>query len=118
MTNAAEETLEQNGYEFYEVSDVDDVPPGERIYLELDDKPVIIFNVDGEFFAIDDECTHDNGPLGEGQLENHHIICPRHGARFDIRNGRVLALPAVKDVGAYPVRVRYGKIEIGIKIGG
>ncbi len=118
MTARTEKMIIDDNYEFYEVSDVSELPPGERLYLELDDKPIIIFNVEGEFFAIDDECTHDNGPLGEGQLEDHHIICPRHGARFDIRNGKVLSLPAVKDVGAYPIRVTDGKIEIGVKTGG
>ena len=53
-------------YTFFEVSDMHDIPPGSRLYLEIDDSPVIIFNVDGELFAIDDECTHDNGPLGDG----------------------------------------------------
>jgi 3-phenylpropionate/trans-cinnamate dioxygenase ferredoxin subunit len=112
---AAESALDETKYPFYEVCALDDLPPGERVYLELNDKPVIIFNVEGELFAIDDECTHDNGPLGEGDLDNHHIICPRHGARFDIRNGKALTLPAVKGVQTYPLRVRDGMVEIGLK---
>jgi len=115
MTPAAyDETI----YDFYEVSALDELPAGERLYLELDDRPIIIFNVNGELFAIDDECTHDNGPLGEGELVNYQIICPRHGARFDIRTGQAVALPAVRDVRCYPVRVKDGMIEIGVKIGG
>ena len=103
--------MEEN---FYEVGDMNDLPPGERLYLELDDNPIVIFNVDGEFFAIDDVCTHDNGPLGDGELNGHHITCPRHGAQFDIRTGKVLSLPAVKDVNTYPIRVVEGKLEIGV----
>jgi len=101
-------------YQFYEVIDASELPPGERLYLQLDDKQVIVFNVGGNYFAIDDECTHDNGPLGDGELNDHQVTCPRHGAIFDIRTGKVLALPAVKDVDTYPVRVMDGKIEIGV----
>ena len=109
--------MEENIYEFYEIGDVNDLLPGERLYLELDDNPIVIFNVDGEFFAIDDVCTHDNGPLGDGELNGHHITCPRHGARFDIRTGKALSLPAVKDINTYPIRVVKGKLEIGVNRG-
>jgi len=104
----------KNNYEYYEVTDEQALPKGERLYVEIDDKPVIIFNVDGEYFAIDDECTHDNGPLGDGELTDHHVTCPRHGAKFDIKTGKALTLPAVKNVNTYPIRVTNGKIEIGV----
>ena len=70
----------------------------------------------GEFYAIADLCSHDDGPLGDGDLEDHEIICPRHGARFDVRTGKVLSLPAVEDISAYPVRCIDGKIEVGVPI--
>jgi 3-phenylpropionate/trans-cinnamate dioxygenase ferredoxin component len=76
---------------------------------------VVIFNLGGEYYAIGDVCTHDQGPLGEGEVEDYEIICPRHGARFDIRTGEVLALPAVQDVPTYPVRVNEGMVEIGVE---
>ncbi len=102
-------------FTYYPVCPTDDLPPGERLFIELGDQPVVIFNLDGEFFAIGDVCTHDQGPLGEGEVEDHEIICPRHGARFDIRTGEVLALPAIQDVPRYPVRVHDDMVEIGVE---
>ena len=99
---------------FYSICSIDELPPGERLFIEVDGAPIVLFNIDGNLFAIADTCTHDNGPLGEGDLEGHEIVCPRHGARFDIRTGEVLALPAITDVATYPVRVEDGKIEIGV----
>ena len=64
-----------------------------------------VSNVGGELYAIDDICTHDGGPLGEGTLRGDRLICPRHGAAFDPRTGKVLTLPAVRDVNAYRVTV-------------
>jgi 3-phenylpropionate/trans-cinnamate dioxygenase ferredoxin subunit len=100
--------------QFYPVCSIDDLPAGERLLIDLDDKPVVIFNLAGEYYAIDDVCTHDDGPLGEGEVEGCEIICPRHGARFDIRTGKVLTLPAVQGVQAYPIRVIDGMLEIGV----
>jgi 3-phenylpropionate/trans-cinnamate dioxygenase ferredoxin subunit len=102
-------------YDFYEVTGETEITPGNRIFIEIDGKPVVIFNVDGAFYAIDDVCTHDDGPVGEGNLEGYQIVCPRHGARFDIRTGKALTLPAVQDVYNYPVRVVEGRVEIGVK---
>jgi 3-phenylpropionate/trans-cinnamate dioxygenase ferredoxin subunit len=71
----------------------------------------------GEFFVVDDTCTHDDGPLGEGSLDGHAIVCPRHGARFDIRTGRVLQMPAAFPIRAYETRVEddtvYFKASVG-----
>ena len=100
---------------FSPVCSVQDLPPGERIFIELGDDPVVIFNIAGDFYAIADVCTHDDGPLGEGEIEDHEIICPRHGARFDIRTGEVLALPAVKGVPTYSIRVQGEMVEIGVE---
>jgi 3-phenylpropionate/trans-cinnamate dioxygenase ferredoxin subunit len=76
----------------------------------------VVFNLAGNYFAIGDVCTHDDGPLGDGELDGYEIICPRHGARFDVRNGRATGLPAVIDTPSYPVRVVEGKIEVGIPV--
>jgi 3-phenylpropionate/trans-cinnamate dioxygenase ferredoxin component len=100
--------------QFFPVCSFDDLPAGERLLIDLEDKPVVIFNLGGAYSAIDDVCTHDDGPLGEGEVEDCEIICPRHGARFDIRTGKVLTLPAVQSVQAYPIRVRNGMLEIGV----
>jgi 3-phenylpropionate/trans-cinnamate dioxygenase ferredoxin component len=100
--------------QFYPVCSIDDLPAGERMLINLDNKPVVIFNLAGEYYAIDDVCTHDDGPLGEGEVEGCEIICPRHGARFDLRTGKVLTLPAVQGVQAYPIRVIDGMLAIGV----
>jgi len=76
----------------------------------------VIFNIAGEYYAIADLCSHDDGPLGDGELEGFDINCPRHGAKFDVRTGDVLSLPAIVDIPAYPVRVRDGQIEIGLPV--
>jgi 3-phenylpropionate/trans-cinnamate dioxygenase ferredoxin subunit len=93
---------------------VEELPNGERVFLEIGDIPVVLFNIGGNFYAIGDVCTHDNGPLGDGDLDGFQVICPRHGARFDVRDGKAVKLPAVKPAPAFPVRVKDGKIEIGI----
>ncbi len=100
---------------YYPICAVEDLPPGERLFIELDDEPVVIFNIVGDYYAIADVCTHDMGPLGEGEVEDHQVICPRHGARFDIRTGEVLTLPAVQGVASYRVRVVDGMVEIGVE---
>jgi 3-phenylpropionate/trans-cinnamate dioxygenase ferredoxin subunit len=100
--------------DFYGVAPLLDLPNGERMFLEIDEKPIVIFNIGGQFYAIDDTCTHDEGPLGDGELEGYEIVCPRHGAQFDVRTGQVTQMPAVVDIAAYPVRVEDGVIMIGI----
>lgn len=100
---------------FTPVCSTEDLPDGERLFLEVGDLAIVLLNQGGEYFAIADLCTHDDGPLGEGEVEDHEIICPRHGARFDIRTGDVLALPAIKDVPIFPTRVVNSMIEIGFE---
>lgn len=82
-----------------------DVPQGEVRVVECGGRSLALSNVDGELCAIDNVCTHDGGPLGEGKLRGNRVICPRHGAAFDARSGKVLTLPAVKSVRAYSVTV-------------
>lgn len=100
--------------EYITVAAVDDLPSGDRLFVDIDEHPIVIFNLAGEYFAIGDVCSHDDGPLGDGDLEGYEIHCPRHGAKFDVRTGQVLALPAIVDIPAYPVRVSEGQIEVGI----
>jgi 3-phenylpropionate/trans-cinnamate dioxygenase ferredoxin subunit len=102
--------------EFIEVASEDDVQNGDRLFLEIDEQLLVVFKIAGEYFAIADLCSHDDGPLGDGELESMEIICPRHGARFDLRSGKALSLPAVVDIPAYPVRVKDGKVEIGLPL--
>lgn len=106
--------MESQEYEFVQVAEVGEIAPGDRLLFEVDDLPIAVFNVGGKYYAIGDVCTHDGGPLGDGELDDHQIICPRHGARFDIRTGKALTLPAVEDTPWYPTRVVDGWIEIGL----
>ena len=100
--------------EYLEIAPVSELPNGERLFVDIGDKPIVIFNIAGQFFAIGDVCTHDDGPLGDGDLEDHNIVCPRHGAEFDVRTGKVTSMPAVVDIPAYPVKVRGNMIFIGL----
>ena len=110
-------TMDHSELEFVGVGVESDLPNGERLYLEIDRMPIVVFNIGGQYFAIGDICSHDDGPLGDGDLDGREIVCPRHGARFDVNTGRVLALPAVEDIPAYPVRLENGEILIGIPRG-
>lgn len=100
--------------DFQRVCSVSDVPEGGKMVLEVGDRLIGLFHVDGQFYAIDDLCTHDGGPLAEGALEGHTIICPRHGARFDIRTGRVLSMPATQNVPAHEVKVEGDDVLVKI----
>jgi len=102
-------------FKYYQIAPVSEIPEGERLFFVLEDKPVVLFALKEGFFATGDVCSHDGGDIGQGEIEGFEIICPRHGARFDIRTGKVLALPAVKDIPAYPVRISVdGLIEVGV----
>jgi len=103
-----------NEYEFVKIGSSDEIYNGERLFIEIDEIAIVVFNIHGELFAIGDLCSHDDGPLGDGEVIDHHIVCPRHGAKFDVRSGKVLSLPAVVDIPSYPVRVVNGQIEIGL----
>ena len=106
--------VDESQIEYVDIAPVTELPPGERLFVEIEGKPVVIFNIAGQFFSIADVCSHDDGPVGEGDLEGYNIVCPRHGAEFDVRTGKVLSMPAVVDIPAYPVRVADGMIQLGI----
>ncbi len=90
---------------FVRVAKASEIGPGQKKIVEVEGTLVVVVNLDGEFYAIEDVCTHDGGPLGEGRLDGEEIICPRHGARFDVRTGDALTLPAFEPVPTYEVRV-------------
>ena len=100
--------------DYIEIAPASELPNGERLFVDIADKPIVIFNIAGQFFAIGDVCTHDDGPLGDGMIEGHNVVCPRHGGEFDIRTGQAVQMPAVVDISAYPVRVVDGRILVGI----
>ena len=92
-----------------------EIGPGEREIFDIEGCYIAVFNVSDRYYAIEDRCTHDDGPLVEGDLDEYAIECPRHGARFDIRNGKALSMPAVVDVPWFPVRVEGDEIQIGFE---
>jgi 3-phenylpropionate/trans-cinnamate dioxygenase ferredoxin subunit len=100
---------------YVKVAEADELRPGEKMLIELDGQFIALINVDGNYYAIDDVCTHDGGPLAEGELDGHEIICPRHGARFDVRTGEALSMPAFEPVTTYEVKVEGKDILIALK---
>ena len=98
--------------EFVKIGKTDEVAPGQAKAYDVDGRRIALCNVDGAYYAIDDVCTHDGGSLDQGQLEGDQIECPRHGARFDVKTGRAVTLPAVVPVQSYPVRVAGDEIEV------
>lgn len=102
--------------DFVAVASEEELPNGKRLFVTVDEYNLVVFNIAGEYFAIADLCSHDNGPLGEGEIEEYEVVCPRHGARFDVRSGRATALPAVVDIPAYPTRVTDGQVEVGLPL--
>jgi 3-phenylpropionate/trans-cinnamate dioxygenase ferredoxin subunit len=91
------------------------VSDGEVRVVPCGDRVIALCNIDGEFYAIDDLCSHDDGPLGEGTLQGGRVICPRHGAAFDPKTGAALTLPAVRGVGAYKVTVEGPDVYVDLE---
>ena len=100
--------------EFARVASRGDLPSGGKVLAEVDGRPIAVFNVEGRYYAIDDVCTHDGGPLAEGELEGNEIRCPRHGARFDVRTGKALCLPAFEPVETHRVEVRGDDVFVAL----
>jgi 3-phenylpropionate/trans-cinnamate dioxygenase ferredoxin subunit len=99
------------------VARADEFRPGERMVFDIGERVVAVFQVGERFFAIADVCSHDNGPVAEGEVVGQEIVCPRHGARFSLETGKALSLPAVVGIPAYPVRVVGGEVQVGLPAG-
>lgn len=82
--------------------------------VEVEGEPIVLCRTEEGFFALEDRCSHDDGPLGEGDLEDRRIICPRHGAAFDLATGAALRMPAVAPIRSYPVKVEAGTVFVGL----
>jgi 3-phenylpropionate/trans-cinnamate dioxygenase ferredoxin component len=104
---------EPNSVEYVAVATVEELPNGTRKFLEVDGEPIAVFNIADTYYAIADLCSHDGGPVAEGNVYGHEIECPRHGARFDVRTGKVVSFPAVVDIPVYPVKVEGGQVLVG-----
>lgn len=98
--------------EWTEVAQVGDIPPGEAKAVVVDDRMIAVVNLDGEFYAIDNVCTHAFAILTEGRIEDDCISCPLHAARFNIRTGEVVSPPAYEPLQTYEVRVSGGAVFI------
>jgi 3-phenylpropionate/trans-cinnamate dioxygenase ferredoxin subunit len=97
-----------------DVCPVDELPPGEVKIVYAGSLAVGVYNLNGEYFGLEDRCSHDDGPLCEGDfdVEDGIAICPRHGANIEIRTGRALTLPAVETVATFPARVENGTVKL------
>lgn len=100
--------------EWIDVAQQRELQAGQRRVVETEIGPIAVFNLDGELYAIADVCTHDGGELASGKCEGDQIICPRHGARFCIRDGRALTPPAFENIETFPLRVESGVIQVDI----
>jgi 3-phenylpropionate/trans-cinnamate dioxygenase ferredoxin subunit len=98
------------------VCPVADLPPGAMRLVEWEDLEIGVFNVDGAYYAIEDRCSHDDGPLAEGELDEASctVECPRHGSRFDLKTGKPLTLPAYAPVDTFPVVVHDDVIKLEV----
>lgn len=98
--------------DWVDVALVDEFAPGTWRTVDVDDVMIAVFNLDGRFYAIEDVCTHDYGTLTGGTVEGEEIICPRHGARFNIKSGEALTAPAYEAVPTFPIRVDNGMVQV------
>jgi 3-phenylpropionate/trans-cinnamate dioxygenase ferredoxin subunit len=94
------------------VAKTDALAPGEWRTLDVDGTAVVVFNIEGDYYAIEDVCTHDGGQLTGGAVEGDQIICPRHGSRFCIKTGEALTPPAYEPTAKFPVRVHEGSVQV------
>lgn len=106
--------MSETATRFVRVGRVDEVPDGRPEVFDVDDRKIAVYRIDGAYYAIDDICTHDGGPLAEGDVEGDEVTCPRHGARFNIRTGAALSFPAITPVDTYPVRVEGEDLLVGL----
>ncbi len=98
--------------DFLFAANVDELPEGEKLLVDVDGDMLLLFRVAGEYFCIDDVCTHDGGTLSDGEYENLEIKCPRHGARFDVLTGNALCMPATQPTARHEVQVEDGRILV------
>jgi 3-phenylpropionate/trans-cinnamate dioxygenase ferredoxin subunit len=100
----------------FDVCPLDELPPGSMKLVEAGSITVGVYNCAGSLYAIEDRCSHDDGPLCEGDWDRDEctVICPRHGSNFDLASGRPLSLPAYEPVDTFPVRVEDGYVKVDV----
>jgi 3-phenylpropionate/trans-cinnamate dioxygenase ferredoxin subunit len=97
-----------------DVAPVDDVAEGEVKTFTVAAHRIAVARANGQLYAVQDLCSHDDGPLGDGGLEEFAIVCPRHGAKFDVRTGAVVAMPAIAPIETFPVMEEDGRIHVAV----
>ena len=100
---------------FVPVAKTNEIRIGEFKPVQVNGRNLLICHTESGFYAIDDTCTHDDGPLADGWLEGEAIECPRHGARFDVKTGTVLCLPAAVPIHSYPVKVEGEEVKVNVE---
>jgi 3-phenylpropionate/trans-cinnamate dioxygenase ferredoxin subunit len=98
--------------DWIDVVDQNALAEGENIVVDVDGIDIALFKIDGEFYAIEDVCSHDGAEIASGVVEGDEIICPRHGARFCIKTGAVKAPPAYENIACFAVRIEGGKVQV------
>lgn len=98
--------------EWVRAADLDRCPPGNLLGVEVEGTPVVLANVDGDLYALEDRCSHENYPLSDGEMEGTEVECMYHGARFDVCTGKATMMPAIRGVKTYDVEVRGPEIFI------
>lgn len=97
---------------FVEVASLSQLPDRGKLTLEIDDRFVVLVRLGDDVYCLDDVCTHDGGPLGEGELEEHCLVCPRHGAKFDVRTGDAITMPATESTMVHQVRLDGDRVYV------
>lgn len=98
------------GFQF--VAKLSEIPEPGKITIELQDRMLVLVRIAGAVYCLDDVCTHDGGTLGDGELEGNCLVCPRHGAHFDVRNGDAVSMPATEATQSHQVRVVDGDVLV------
>ena len=99
--------------DFQKVAQVDEIAPGESKLCTVGGQKIVVANIDGEFCAYFDECTHDGGPLSEGELEGDVVTCPWHFSKFNVRTGEIVESPAEEEIPVFEVKVEDGAVHVG-----
>jgi 3-phenylpropionate/trans-cinnamate dioxygenase ferredoxin component len=103
---------------FVEVARIEQLPPGRALAVAIGRRCLALFNVGGRLYALDDTCSHSGGPLSEGEVEGSRVVCPWHGAQFELESGRSCTPMASRDLRSYAVREHGGAIEVEVEVEG
>lgn len=103
--------------DFVPVAKLADLAGNRKLIAEVNDRYIVLVELDGEIYCLDDVCTHDGGPLGEGEIDGNCLVCPRHGAKFDIRTGAAVCMPATEPTATHEVKVEGDQIFVRLHHG-